>query len=226
MERVNGTQYAAFGFGLLRNAADAFALRRAMADALGPTSRIARAREGFAVAVSSVPERADLRAMAEEARHWIAERVGDASLSVGVAGPCNSTIGANIAVLQAEQALLMGRCLRGAGCTIAFHDLGPYCFVLGQPRKQIREFSERLLGPLARQDDARAAELVETLEAYLRSNGSVNEVARRLYLHRNTVRHRLRRVAELTGADLRDADARLALHLAILGRRALSQMGL
>jgi DNA-binding PucR family transcriptional regulator len=38
------------------------------------------------------------------------------------------------------------------------------------------------------------------------------------------VRHRLRRIAKLTGADLTDADSLLALRLAILGRQALVRL--
>ena len=67
-------------------------------------------------------------------------------------------------------------------------------------------------------------DLVRTLEAYLQSHGSLNAVARALFLHRNTVRQRLRRIAQITGADLDNADSRLALHLAVLGRRALAEM--
>jgi len=94
--------------------------------------------------------------------------------------------------------------------------------VLGQPASEIRAFSDQVLGPLAA--DERNADLVQTLDAYLRLQGSVNGVARELYLHRNTVRHRLRRIAKLTGADLTDADALLALRLAILGRQALTRL--
>lgn len=73
-------------------------------------------------------------------------------------------------------------------------------------------------------DDDRHADLVKTLEAYLKLHGSVNGVARELYLHRNTVRQRLRRIGQLTGAKLNDADDRLALQLALLGHQALERI--
>ena len=65
---------------------------------------------------------------------------------------------------------------------------------------------------------------MRTLDAYLRLHGSLNAVARDLYLHRNTVRQRLRRITKLTGADLKNADSRLALQLALLGRSALERL--
>jgi DNA-binding PucR family transcriptional regulator len=45
-----------------------------------------------------------------------------------------------------------------------------------------------------------------------------------MYLHRNTVRHRLRRIVALTRVDLDDPDTRLALQLAFLSRRALARI--
>lgn len=79
-----------------------------------------------------------------------------------------------------------------------------------------------MLGPLV--DDERYADLVKTLEAYLKVHGSVNGAARELCLHRNTVRHRLRRIGQLTVAKLSNADDRLALQLALLGHQALERI--
>ncbi|MGV9711959.1 PucR family transcriptional regulator [Gordonia sp. NPDC003424] len=41
--------------------------------------------------------------------------------------------------------------------------------------------------------------LIETFRAWADADGSVTATAERLYVHRNTVRHRLRRIEELTG---------------------------
>lgn len=147
----------------------------------------------------------------------------DAPISMGIAGPRRGSAGAHAAMIEAEHALAIGRAIHGDGRTTHFDDLGPYCFVVGRPRAEIRGFVERILGPLET-DRERHEDLAQTLEAYLDAHGSLNEVARRLFLHRNTVRQRLRRISEVTGADLADADARLALQLAILGRRALVQL--
>ena len=47
------------------------------------------------------------------------------------------------------------------------------------------------------------------------TNGSPTDAADRLHLHRNTVLYRLGRIEDLLGADLRNAEVRLALHLAL-----------
>lgn len=85
---------------------------------------------------------------------------------------------------------------------------------------RLRTFCARVLGPLA---DEKNRDLRRTLEEFIRAHGSQALVSRRLFLHRNTVRQRLRRVQELTGADLDDAEHRLKLQLALLGRAALER---
>ena len=173
-------------------------------------------------AVCEVADGTDPRAAGERVRLAVADALDDDVMTAGVAGPKNGSSGAHYALVQAEHALVVGRALHGQGRTTHFDELGPYCYVLTQPAHEVRAFSERVLGELA-SDDAHA-ELVDTLEAYLRTHGNLNAVARQLFLHRNTVRHRLRRIAKLTGADLDDPDARLGLQLAILGQRALARV--
>ena len=43
--------------------------------------------------------------------------------------------------------------------------------------------------------------LTETLDAYLDSGGAIEACARRLFVHPNTVRYRLKRIADFTGRD-------------------------
>ena len=163
----------------------------------------------------------DVRVIAESLRRAEADRLGDASLSAGLGGPRDAERSIQLVALHAEQAVRLGRAVHGPGRVTAFADLGPYCFVLGRPTAEIRSFCRTVLGPLA--DDAQRDEL-RTLEEFLRAHGSVNGVARALFLHRNTVRQRLKRIGQLTGADLEDADQRVQLYLAVLGQNALAQL--
>ncbi len=70
-------------------------------------------------------------------------------------------------------------------------------------------------GPLA----ASQGSLLETLSAYLGTGRSLEAAARTLYVHPNTVRYRLRRVADVTGWDPLDARESYVLQIALaLGR--------
>ncbi|POH56883.1 PucR family transcriptional regulator [Arthrobacter glacialis] len=81
------------------------------------------------------------------------------------------------------------------------------------------DMAAEALGPLTAFDASHGAELVDTLETYLRLNGSVAAVADALALHRNTVRYRLTQIAELTGYDPALTPDRVQLWLALAVRR-------
>ncbi|ABK52652.1 transcriptional regulator, CdaR family [Acidothermus cellulolyticus 11B] len=61
-----------------------------------------------------------------------------------------------------------------------------------------------------------AAGLVDTVATYLEQAGSLEATARMLFIHTNTVRYRLRRVADLTGYSPTDPRDAFALHLALV----------
>lgn len=57
--------------------------------------------------------------------------------------------------------------------------------------------------------------VLETLSAYLGTGRSLEAAARRLYVHPNTVRYRLRKVSEVTGWDPLDARESFVLQMAL-----------
>ena len=63
--------------------------------------------------------------------------------------------------------------------------------------------------------------LIETLSAYFHHGSSIEASARALFVHPNTVRYRLRQVAELTGYSSTDARHAFTLEIAlVLGRQS------
>jgi len=58
--------------------------------------------------------------------------------------------------------------------------------------------------------------LLETLDAFFAAGGVLESTARELYVHPNTVRYRLKRVAEVTGLSPLDGREQFALRLALM----------
>lgn len=73
---------------------------------------------------------------------------------------------------------------------------------------------DEVLGPLA-DADAESHMLRETLQAYLAHNGHAGPAATALGVHRNTLRHRLDRIEQLTNRSLANADDRAELWIAM-----------
>jgi Purine catabolism regulatory protein-like family/PucR C-terminal helix-turn-helix domain len=69
------------------------------------------------------------------------------------------------------------------------------------PLVQLAPFQQQLIDPLAEIDRLRGTQYVRTLRTFLTANGSLSETGKDLYLHTNTVRHRLARIHELIGRD-------------------------
>jgi DNA-binding PucR family transcriptional regulator len=59
---------------------------------------------------------------------------------------------------------------------------------------------------LAEYDRERGASLLRTLEEFLHRHGNISATSEALFVHPNTLRQRLRRIADLTGIDLRRDD--------------------
>lgn len=70
-----------------------------------------------------------------------------------------------------------------------------------------------LLDPLRRADSS--GQLLSTLRAYLDLESNVTETATQLFVHRNTVIQRLRRIRDLLDVDLDEPNGRLAIQLAL-----------
>ncbi|MEW5808808.1 MAG: PucR family transcriptional regulator [Actinomycetota bacterium] len=112
-----------------------------------------------------------------------------------------------------EQARLA--CHGGGAGLAEYADLGPLGVLLAGR-------SEAELGLLATPLAPLTAELVMTLGAFLQHNGHLEAAAAATGVHRHTLRHRMRRIADLLGDDLDDADTRVRLWLAIRARQLLS----
>ncbi|GAA4564584.1 PucR family transcriptional regulator [Planotetraspora kaengkrachanensis] len=78
---------------------------------------------------------------------------------------------------------------------------------------QATAFAAALLAPL--REYGSRGDLVESLRAYLASNGHWDAAAQRLGIHRHTLRYRMKRVSELLGRDLDDPSARAELWIAL-----------
>lgn len=88
-------------------------------------------------------------------------------------------------------------------------DLGEW-LMAGRPGDEMRAKAHRLLAPVA--DNPL---LIDALTAYFACSLDVQRTARRLRLHPNSVRYRLRRVERILGRDLADPATITDLHLAL-----------
>jgi DNA-binding PucR family transcriptional regulator len=100
-----------------------------------------------------------------------------------------------------------------AGPGAAQFDDSPLGVLVAADPAVARDVVQRVFGRLLALDDR--AVLLATVEAWLDAGGSATAAGQALFCHPNTVRYRLRRVAELTGQHPGDARGALVLRLAM-----------
>ena len=152
-------------------------------------------------------------------RSAIADRLGS-SVRVGSGG-----------VAQADE---VGRSLREARYALqvcrlegwdaaGFEDLGTYRLLLSMAEPDaLRAFADSMLAPLDEYDREQNGELTVSLRAFLQHNARWETAATELFVHRHTLRYRMRKVEELTGRDLSSSFDRMEFWLALRARELLA----
>lgn len=93
------------------------------------------------------------------------------------------------------------------------------------PKVRLVPFVHRLLVPLVDHDKLNNAYLVSSLEAFLTPGTDISTAASQLYVHVNTLRNRLAKIAELTGANPLDETDRTNFRIALWAARNMGMGG-
>jgi DNA-binding PucR family transcriptional regulator len=136
----------------------------------------------------------------------------------GLGGPQPGLDGMRRSYLEAREALEIGLALGIQDSLFRFDDLLMYHFLRSEPAF-VDRFVDQMLGALISYDLRRKGELVKTIEAYFRSDGSVKLAGEALFAHPHTVTYRLKQIERLTGWSLRDPEDKLRLQLALRAYR-------
>lgn len=87
------------------------------------------------------------------------------------------------------------------------------------PKVRLVPFVHRLLVPLVDHDKANNTQLMASLQTFLAPDNDISTAAARLYVHVNTLRNRLAKITELTGANPFDENDRVHFRIALWAAR-------
>ena len=194
-------------------------------DALAHALTDERSRAGGSFLISAHAEGVHMLLTAEPATD-LEPLVGALHGRMGVevlagAGSAVSSAEAGRSLREARYAL---RVCRLEGWTQAgFADLGTYRLLLSMADPDaLRAFADSMLAPLDAYDLEHNGELIGSLQAFLQHNARWETAAAQLYVHRHTLRYRMRKVEELTGRDLASSFDRMEFWLALRARDLMS----
>ncbi|KQW48498.1 PucR family transcriptional regulator [Nocardioides sp. Root1257] len=203
----------------LQRLADAFALHLNAVVPRSAAALLGGVVYGLA-ATSGTPAESEQRA--GQLAAVFLDRIGDRSRPVVAIGGVATSVAEIVAARTSTDRILRVLRERPPGIRVArLADVQTDALLLDL-RDLAATRNDRPTGPLdrlMRYDRKHDAHLVDTLRAWLDAFGDVALASERLFVHTNTFRYRLRRVAEVGEIDLRDPRQRFAvmLELAVLG---------
>ncbi|CAH0236354.1 PucR family transcriptional regulator [Priestia megaterium] len=99
---------------------------------------------------------------------------------------------------------------------INYQELGIYQFLDVILEKRVQDqFESHSLKKLTDYDLRHNSNLVETLEVFLNNDNNINEAAKELNVHMNTLSYRLKRISEIGDINLKDVNQKMTLYIDI-----------
>ncbi len=171
----------------------------------------------FVLVANAVPEDF-IRKLAEGTVHRAEKRMPGLSLYVGIGSQRMDISQLSVSYHRAKAAARIA--MKGKNRVVQFDECGldRLLYTTADP-DVLREMEEETLAVLEAYDARHHASYVETLQSYLKHNGSIQAVAAELYTHRNTVLYRIGNIKKLLGTNLETPQERLPYQIAFYIRR-------
>lgn len=155
--------------------------------------------------------------VSEECPEDLLLHVFDASLPMGLSTPVGVDAmqrGLRESLWALGQAIARGVRLVGYSEDVPWFGIGGH--------RDGAELVQRLLGPVIEHDRLQGTEFMATLRCYLENQRSAQKVAALLFVHRQTIIYRIRKISELTGLDLAETSSVAQLWLAFQAHEAVA----
>lgn len=166
----------------------------------------------FVLVANAVPEET-LYQLIEGAIKRGEKRMPERKLHVGIGSKCMDISRLSVSYRRAKAAVQMAMTQKRQ--VVKFDDCGLYRLLyMVEDTGVLQEIETECLAALEEYDRKYNAGYVETLQSYLKHNGSIQAVAEELYTHRNTVLYRLGNIRKVLGNELKTPEERLPYQMA------------
>ena len=153
----------------------------------------------------------------KEIQEVIKKRIDGLSVSVGIGNSYKDLKMMKQSLNEAELAIDSAKC-QGLDDTITkYKDIGIYGLLFSIKNKTVLEnYFTQVLGPISNNDDkSKDTNLLQILEMYLNENCNITVTAEKLFLHRNTLKYKIKKIEELLNCDLHNFDDCMKVKIAL-----------
>jgi sugar diacid utilization regulator len=158
----------------------------------------------------------------KEIQETLKARVNGLSVSIGIGGPYEELKMMKQSLKEARLAVESEKCQGLKNAIRKYKDTGIYRLLFNVEKKEVLEnYCYDVLGPILENTNGKEMLLTEVLEMYLSENCNITSTAEKLFMHRNTLKYRIKKIEELLNCDLRNFEECLKVKMAICANKVL-----
>jgi DNA-binding PucR family transcriptional regulator len=146
----------------------------------------------------------------------IAEKMSGLVATAALGGRFESLQDARKSYLQAIKVLRFTKLQATSSPIYAYEQLGIYKLLFEIEPDKLAVYYQEVIEPLNQYDRKNHMDLVHSLFVYLEENCNAAKTAKRLFVHRNTLDYRLKKIEKITGRSLDNPYERLTLQLGVI----------
>jgi DNA-binding PucR family transcriptional regulator len=145
------------------------------------------------------------------------------SVSVGIGNSYKDLKMMKQSLNEAELAIDSAKC-QGLDDTITkYKDIGIYGLLFSINNRTVLEnYFTEILGPIINSEN-KDNNLIEILETYLNENCNITVTAEKLFLHRNTLKYKIKKIEELLNCDLHNFNECTKVKIALYVSKVLKK---
>ncbi|MBT2572184.1 PucR family transcriptional regulator [Planococcus sp. ISL-110] len=101
-----------------------------------------------------------------------------------------------------------------------FRQLGAYRYLdLIQKEQRVRRYEHPAIAKLEDYDSLHKSNLLKTLEVFIQQDSNMNNAAKKLFVHTNTLHYRIKRISEIGGISLSNVHEKIGIFLDLKARK-------
>lgn len=144
------------------------------------------------------------------------ETVDEVTVTIGI-GRCYTKLKElQISYSEAKSAIEVGRLYKGPNNVFYFEDMKVFRLLSNHNDKEVlNSFLEDTIDNIIKYDSENNTDLMNILKQHYLCNCKIKETAKCLYMHENTIRYKLKKIEELTGANFNNIESSLNLFIGL-----------
>ncbi|MCE5220819.1 MAG: PucR family transcriptional regulator ligand-binding domain-containing protein [Clostridium sp.] len=150
----------------------------------------------------------------KEIQEAIIKRVNGLSVSVGIGNAYDDLKMMKQSLNEAQLAIDSGKCQDLNNTIRKYKEIGIYRILFSIEDKGVLEnYYSDILGPII--ENNKSILSVQILENYLNENCNITSTAEKLFMHRNTLKYRIKKIEEALGCDLHNFEQCMKVKVAL-----------